>query len=127
MRVYEIITEAMQDDVARALPATFAIPKLQNQDAYHQYRFGMALAAARGAAKRQEEIDHMNMAESPWGENQIVVTYDETDAQFIDDALQSIGMSSSDKKLISTPKSQEPKKINTTSPVAKPKRNKYGV
>jgi hypothetical protein len=36
-------------DVGRALPGVFKIPKLQNQDPYLQYRFGVAIAGASDA------------------------------------------------------------------------------
>ena len=126
MRASEFITEAtksIQDDVAAALPATYVIPKLQNNDAYSQYRFGLAIAKAKGNKESEQDFS----PSSPWGENQIVVSYSNSIDEYIDDALKDVGLSPSDKKLISTPKSQETKTVNSVSPVAKPKRNKYGV
>ena len=59
MRAREFINEgktgSLQDDVAKALPSTYAIPELKNQDPYLQYRFSVAIAGAKGAAKRKEE------------------------------------------------------------------------
>lgn len=127
VRAREFITEAsnnsIQDDVAAALPATYVIPKLQNNDAYAQYRFGVAIAKAKGNKESTQDFS----ATSPWGENQIVVSYSNSIDEYIDDALKDVGLSPSDKKLISTSKSQETKTVNSVSPVAKPKRNKYGV
>jgi hypothetical protein len=45
----------------------------------------------------------------------------------INDALKMVGLSPSDKKLISTPKSQETKDVDAKSPVPVKKKNKYGV
>jgi hypothetical protein len=128
MRINEIIREgrvgSIQDDVADALPATYAIPDLQNQDPYKQYRFGVALAAAKGSSRDQVEPFEPR---SKWGENAIVVAPDEESGKMVDQALKAVGISSNGKRLISTPKSEESKDVATISPVAKPKRNKYGV
>ena len=127
MRAKEFITEgvnSMQDDVARALPMTFAIPELRTNDPYKQYRFGIAIAKAK--ASGEDSVQDFG-AESVWGNNMVVVGYSNTVDQYIDKALEEIGLSASDKKLISTPRSEETNTVNKSSPVAKPKRNKYGV
>ena len=131
MRAYEIITEnktgSLQDDVASAIPGAYAIPALQNQDPYKQYRFGMALAGARSAEQRDKEGADKFTAESPWGENAIVISYTGTTPEIIDDALESIGLGSGDKKLITPMGSKETQDIKHQSPVAQKKKNKYGV
>lgn len=131
MRIKDIITEgkigSLQDDVAAAIPGAYAIPELQNQDPYKQYRFGMALAGARSAKQRNEEGADKFTPTSPWGENAIVISYTGTTSEIIDDALDTIGLSPSDKKQITSQGSQEAKDVSKGSPVAKPKRNKYGV
>lgn len=105
MKLREIISEA------------YVLPKLQNQDPYKQYRFGVALAS-KGSTGFS--------ARSVWGENQIVDPYTDEEIAAIDDALRAVGLKSSDKKkvpasalMITNP--------NSRSPVAKIKRNKYGV
>ena len=119
MRAREFIVEqhgGMQDDVARALPATYAIPALQNQDPYKQYRFGVAIAGAKG---RKSDTNTPKMEkETSWGENQIVVSFANTIDEYIDDALKAVGLGPGDKKLISTPKSEESQSVNKTSPVS---------
>lgn len=128
MRAKEFINEArtgsIQDDVADALPTTFAIPALQNQDPYKQYRFGVALAKAKGSSNQDTPSFEPRTA---WGENAIVVAYDNESELMVDQALKDVGLSSGSKKLISTPRSEEAKDINKVSSVAKPKKNKYGV
>ncbi len=129
MRIKELIVEgrtgSLQSDVARAIPAAFVIPKLPNQDPYKQYRFGLALANARSRkAKENEGLEEFS-AESPWGENAIVVSYSNTTKDIIDDALKAVGLNSKDKKQITTSKSEEDYDVNNQSPVAKPKRNRY--
>jgi hypothetical protein len=119
MRAYEFLSEgrtgSIQDDVAKALPATYAIPELKNQDPYLQYRFGVAIAGAKGAKKRAEDNIPAYDRESAWGENEIVVSYGHDAGEYIDDALKSMGMSG--KKRLSTTKSEEASDVDTKSPV----------
>ena len=126
MRAKEFITESgegsLLDTVAASLPATYAIPSLQNQDPYLQYRFGLALAKAKGS-KSQDVPDFATA--SAWGENAIIIAYDNESEIMIDQALKDVNAGS--KKLISSPKSEETKSVSTVSPVAKPKRNRFGV
>ena len=117
MRAIEFINESrtgsLLPDIASALPATFVLPELKNQDAYLQYRFGVALAAARGTRDREKEGLAPFETTSAWGENQVVVSYDPDVEQLIDDALRMMGKS---KKIrISTPTSEEAKDVDTTS------------
>ena len=131
MRLYEIFCESrvgsLQDDVARALPATWVIPALPNQDPYKQLRFGVAIAAAKGAKDRAAEGDRPFDPQTAWGENQIVMSFDPSAEEFVDAALEMVGLSPSDKKQISTDKSEEGKHVDTKSPVPVRKPNKYGV
>ena len=108
MRAYEFITEgrtgSLAPDVAEALPATFVIPELPNQDPYLQYRFGVAMASAKGAAARSADGIPPFQKDSAWGENQIVIGYmDPKTGEYIDDALAKMGLHG--KKMISTPTS----------------------
>ena len=120
MRAYEFITEgrtgSLAPDVAEALPATYVIPELPNQDPYLQYRFGVALAAAKGAKQRAGDDIPPFTKTSAWGENQIVIGYMDPDTgDYIDDALKQMGLHG--KKMISTPTSEEAKDVDKTSPV----------
>ena len=119
MRAHEFISEArigsIQKDVARALPATYAIPELKNQDPYLQYRFGVAIAGAKGAKQREKDDVPEFSRESAWGENEIVVSYGIDVETYIDDALKSMGMSG--KKKLSTKKSEEDTDVDMKSPV----------
>lgn len=129
MRAREFIVENLETstlNMTKAMPATYAIPALQNQDPYLQYRFGVAIAKAKGQ-KNKDFVDHKYSAESIWGENQIVVSFDPDVEKYIDQALIEIGLNPSDKKLISSPRSEELDDTNKVSPVAKIKKNKYGI
>ena len=119
MRAFEFITESrtgsIQDDVAKALPATYAIPELKNQDPYLQYRFGVAMAGAKGKKQREKDGVSSMSRESAFGENEIVVSYGHDAGEYIDDALKTMGMRG--KKMISTPTSIETPDVNKASPM----------
>jgi hypothetical protein len=108
---------ALSGTISRSLPATYSIPKLPNSDFYKQYRFGVAIAAAR-SAKQRDTHPGPNMAPaSAWGENEIVVAY-ALDTEIIDDALKTMGLEPGDKKLLSTKESEEAPDIGSKSPVS---------
>lgn len=122
MRAKEFITEqraALSVDIARAMPGTYTIPGLPNSDFYKQYRFGVALAGARGQIERkQDSIPPYNFEkETPWGENMIVSSYMETEIEKdIDYAMRETGVPGT-KVLISTKKSEEASDVVKNSPV----------
>lgn len=115
VEIYEGRTGSLQPDVAKALPATYAIPELPNQDPYLQYRFGVAIAGAKGRKKREEDGVPEYNQQSAWGENEIIVSYGVDMDNIIDDALKQIGMKG--KRIISTKKSEEAGDVSTKSPV----------
>lgn len=121
MRAKEFINEsriALSQEVARALPGTYAITGLPNSDFYKQYRFGVAMAGARGHVERERDgiPPYKFDKETPWGENMIVSQYMDGDIEKdIDYAMKEVGVTG--KKLISTPKSEESVDVDTTSPL----------
>lgn len=122
MRAYEFITEdssrgKLLPDQRDALPATYVIPKLSNNDVYLQYRFGVAIAGAKGRKQRETDGVSSMPRQSAFGENEIVVSYGNDIDQWIDDALNQMGMTASDKKMISTPTSIETNDVTKVSPV----------
>jgi hypothetical protein len=124
MRAREFICEDIDGrtgsityDVGRALPGAFKIPKLQNQDPYLQYRFGVALAGAKGAKQRAGDGVPPFEQDKTFGENMIIVSYDPNVKTYIDDALHSMGMPSSDAVQIGTLKSEEMPEVEKHSPV----------
>jgi hypothetical protein len=122
MRAKEFITEqrsALSVDVSRALPGIYSIPGLPNSDFYKQYRFGVAMAGARGQIERQQDsISPYNFEkETPWGENMIVSSYmDSAIEKDIDYAMKETGVEGA-KKLISTMKSEEALDVVKGSPM----------
>lgn len=121
MRAREFVLEgktgSITADVGRALPGAFRIPALKNQDPYLQYRFGVAIAGAKGAAQRaRDDVPDFNK-ESVFGENEIVVSYDPDVVTYIRDALAAMGLPPSDAQRIGTQASEEATDVAKTSPV----------
>lgn len=119
MRAYEFITESVTDGLnvaSYALPNTYVIPELKNNDFYELYRFGLAIADVRGTSGTddvQNGFRHDFEAESEWGENQVVSSWDPDIGQVIDKALKKVNKSG--KKLVSTHGSDEIPNTGTQS------------
>jgi hypothetical protein len=121
MRAHEFITESVTDGLnmaAYALPNTYVIPELKNNDFYQLYRFGVAIADVRGTSGPddgvQNEFKHDFKAESVWGENQVVSSeFDADIGQVIDKALAKVGKRG--RKSVSTPGSDEIPNTGTQS------------
>lgn len=122
MRAREFVNESktgtITRDVGLALPGAFKIPALKNQDPYLQYRFGVAIAGAKGAAQRSKDnVPDFDGKESIFGENEIVVSYDPQAPEWIRDALKAMGMPASDAKQIGTMASEEAPDVTKSSPL----------
>jgi hypothetical protein len=121
MKIRELLSESrtgsLQDDVAKALPAAYVFPTLQNNNPYSQYRMGLAIATAR----RLNDPDPYNIVkdreefspESAWGENLIVVSYEEEDNRTLELAAKLMNVP---KRKISSTRSQESSDVYTQSP-----------
>jgi len=124
MRAREFIVEvatgrtgSLQQDIALALPGAWKIPALKNQDPYLQYRFGVAIAGAKGAKQRAKDGVPPFEKDNIFGENEFVVSYDPKTGEYIRDALHSMGMSSSDAIQVATMASEEMPDVDKRSPV----------
>ena len=126
MRAKEFITETALSKVhdgldlaSMALPNTYVIPELKNNDFYDLYRFGVAIAAVRGESgddNVQNDYKPDFRAESSWGEHQVVSSeFDKDIGKTIDQALKKVGKSG--KKQVSAPRSDEMDDTITQSPI----------
>jgi hypothetical protein len=124
MRAREFITEQKLSDAHdgldvanKALPNTFVIPELKNQDFYDLYRFGVAIADVKGNMGDDNVNNYKPnfRAESSWGENQIVSSFDPNVGKVIDQALAKVGKHG--KKSVSTPTSDEMDDTMKQSPI----------
>jgi hypothetical protein len=102
------------------LPGVFVQKQLRNTDPYMQYRMGVATASARAANAGLVDFEQ----ESSWAENLVQVMFAQEDEETIQLASKLMGVAPT---RISDNASHEPKGTTSASPVAKPKRNKYGV
>ena len=125
MRAHEFITESigsnrpnsLEQEIALALPGAWKIPALKNQDPYLQYRFGVAIAGAKGAAQRVKDGVPPFEEDKIFGENEFVVSFDPHTVKYIQDALVSMGLKSSDAVQIATTKSEELPSVVKSSPM----------
>jgi hypothetical protein len=126
MRAKEFIFEQKLGDihdgldiVSKALPNTFIIPELKNNDFYELYRFGVAIAAVRGEEGNSDGVKNGNepdfRAKSAWGENQVISSFDPNVGEVIDKALSKVNKHG--KKAVSTPSSDEMDDTMHSSPV----------
>jgi hypothetical protein len=92
-------------------PGVWVQRQLRNTDPYMQYRYGLALAAARAT-----EAGHVDFKqESAWAENIGIVTYTAEDEKTIKLADKIMGVSGDQ---IASQNSKEAPGANTASPVA---------
>ena len=121
MRAREFIVEQLgqlPDSQGEPLQHTYFIPGIKNNDAYHTYRLSVAIAGAKGAAQRAKDgVPPFDGPESVFGEDLIIVSYDPHVKTYIDDALHSMDMPSSDAVRIGTQGSEEAPDVDTVSPV----------
>jgi hypothetical protein len=124
MRAREFITEQKLDSVhdglevaSKSLPHTYVIPELKNQDFYDLYRFGVAIADVKGNMGNDNVNNYKPdfRAESSWGENQVVTSFDPNIGKVIDKALSKVNKHG--KKAVSTPTSDEMDDTMKQSPI----------
>lgn len=110
---------SLTHEVADSLPHAYVLPDINSGNPYLQYKFGVAIAAARGAQARKD--DHIN----PFDENgmldvfsdqEFVVSFDPHIDQIISAALKKIGMPDN-KKIVGVKGSRESSDVAKVSPV----------
>jgi hypothetical protein len=100
----------LRKDLIATMPPTVVIPELQNNDSYAQYRYLLALASVEAIKRGEVEMSQ----QSAWNENTSVVCYSPEEFEIVNMANKLMGVTG---KKISTSPSQEPKHVNTASPV----------
>ena len=125
MKVYEVISEAKQARPTKRQSQSskgmhlFGDAEKANSD-YVQFRLGMAVASTDG--KTMPNID----AKSWIGKKKAAFPYTQEEADMLKLAYKAVGADYKDLNH-GDMKSKELDTINKSSPVSKPKRNKYGV
>ena len=126
MRANEFISESLKTkvpvdrDVAAPLVGAYVQPELRNNDAYRQYRYGVALAGARAIEQGLVKLTD----ESDFSGTLLHVGYTPEDEETIKKASKLMGVKN---VKISDSTSYEASHTNTTSSVPKFKPNQYGV
>jgi hypothetical protein len=117
MKIYEIITEDAAKKLSKTSREAASYAKQLHVDQYYgMYRFGIAMAG---------EPEHSAPKEGPAKDMPTVWMYTDAEIKKVDGAAKNQGIKST--TIVAKGPSSEIDIVNTTSPVAKPKRNKYGV
>ena len=121
MRAREFVTETIvtipntqYPHDAESLPGLYVQPQLQNNDAYRQYRYGVAVAAARAIENGELPASDLDK-ESAFSENLIQVMFCPEDEETIRLASKRFGVTP---KSVSSNMSTEHPTTNTRSPVS---------
>ena len=113
MRAKEFITEReMPERKSRALNTAFEFPTMPSSDGYQIYRFGVAMA------------NHEQPPYGPTSQHAVISAFTPEEEKIIHAAERATGHKG---RLVADRGSREPNSTESVSPVAKPKRNKYGV
>ena len=113
MRAKEFINEReLSDRKSRALNTAFEFPTMPSSDGYQIYRFGVAMA------------NHEQPPYGPTAQHAVISAFTPEEEEIIHAAEKATGHRG---RLVADRGSREPKTTETQSPVAKSKRNKYGV
>lgn len=122
MRAQEFINEGgvkkLSKPAQSSLRGAITTPDANNNagDAYKSYRFGLALAGAP---------DYPTKAENEIGGDPLLTLYTDEEWEMVQYAAKQSNVGPI--KRLTSRRSEELDDVNTTSPVAKPKRNKYGI
>lgn len=126
MRAREFITEQKElpPEYAAPMRDTYIIPGLSAADPYRNYRFGVALARARSEYAKQLSPLNSNIdpytpswdSETAFGEHGVIAGFNSGIGRIIDAAL-TMTKTPGGKQLVSSAPSEEPKLVNTASPV----------
>jgi len=115
MRAKEFIEESQRFSHRKSttMSTTYEFPTMPGNNAYLAYRFGLSMA--------NHKIKHK---EGPVGQHAVIVAYTPEEEEIIRAGERATGHK---KKLAADRGSSEPNDTNLVSPVAKPRRNRWGV
>ena len=114
MRLIEFLTEAeLEDHASAVMPLAYSFPSMPSSDPYQILRFGIEMASD-GAAP----------SSAPARQGAVVIAYAPEEEAKIKRASKQSGHAG---KILAKGGSHEPADTHKISPVAKPKKNRYGV
>ena len=117
--IYESRTGSLQHEVADSLPYAYVIPALSSNNPYEQYKFGTAIAAARGAEQRNlDDIEpfHDHSLQRDWADEEVIISFDPGIDKIIDAAMKDAGIKGGKRK-IGVLGSKESQDVPKSSPV----------
>jgi hypothetical protein len=112
MSLLEASSPALAPDIENTISPTMSMPDLVNSDTYRQYRYALALAAAKAVAAGEVGFD----AASAWNEALTGVAYAPQELEIFDLANKLMGVHG---VMLSRSPSKEPDDTFTTSPTMK--------
>ena len=113
MRAKEFITEReMPERKSRVMNTAFEFPTMPSSDGYQSYRFGIAMA------------NHEEPPYGPSSQHAVISAYTPEEEEIIRAAERATGHKG---RTLADRGSKEPGSTEIASPVAQPKRNRYGV
>ena len=118
MRAKEFIIEAdkLRRSAEAAIPDAHFYPALDNSSPYASYRYGVALAGSPYYPMDKN---------GPTQSKMVTLAYTDGDAEIINQTNKLMGVKG---KALTSKKSHESSTVDANnSPIAKPKRNRYGV
>lgn len=114
MKLKELLAERrFPSRKERVMSYTKNFPTMPSSDPYEAYRFGVAMS--------NHEIDH---PEGPTAQGAVIVAYTPEEEDIIRGGESQTGHKGIE---VAGRGSREPKSTNIVSPVAKPKKNRFGV
>jgi hypothetical protein len=119
MRAREFISEqraTLDPKIAAPLKHAYFIPVIRNNDSYHAYRLSMAIARARADVGHVTDDFPPFSDESAFGQNAVVVGFNDSVDEVIDKAL-AMTHTPGSKTLVGTKDSEEPTDTGTVSPL----------
>lgn len=111
VHIYE--SDSIANQVTDSLPQAFAIPSLSSNNPYDQYKFGVAIAKARGT---QGEDKTSGNLDSYFRDSEVIVSFDPNIDKIIDIAMKDVGVSGG-KRRIGVAGSKENKSVSKSSPI----------
>ena len=119
MRAREFIFEQRGDldpKIGAPLKHAYFIPGIRNNDAYHTYRLGTAIARARADVGNVTDDFPPYTDQSAFGQNAVVVGFNDSVDNVIDKAL-AMTNTPGGKTLVGSKESEEPSDTETQSPI----------
>jgi hypothetical protein len=118
MKINEIIAESTSSNLTAPIPGMIKMPQIDgNGNAYHAYRFGVALA---GSPDFPQDVT----TDSSVAPGFVMTRYSDADEEIVSAAAKKMGIKADQ---VTSAKSKEATTTNSTSPIATIKRNKYGI